>query len=169
MTNILLVYYAKIYLCTAQQSLISTEHSSSGFTTKKNNPCNIYHWQFYTALHCTTCRYNAINSGTTRVHYYKTLIHWGSHVIEWAVKYIIFTREKLSNNLVLIYVQLRFCGGFNLNPDQTGCGYSFKKLCIFFSSRSHWSSVLNSKLLSEMLRFLGFWRFAITNLKDNLK
>ena len=55
MTNILLVYYAKIYLCTAQQSLISTEHSSSGFTTKKNNPCNIYHFtQHCTALHAGT-------------------------------------------------------------------------------------------------------------------
>ena len=44
MTNILLVYYAKIYLCTAQLCLISTELTGPGFSTKKCNPCNIYHF-----------------------------------------------------------------------------------------------------------------------------
>ena len=55
MTNILLVYYAKLYLCTAQHCLIRTELTGRGITTKKSNPCNIYHF----TQHCNVVGYNA--------------------------------------------------------------------------------------------------------------
>ena len=53
------------YIC-AQHSLISTEHT--GFTTKKSNPCNIYHFTILNsnALGCNTLGamlgYNALGA-----------------------------------------------------------------------------------------------------------
>ena len=63
MTNILLVYYAKLYLCTAQHSLISTEQSSlqrkaihAIFAILQNIDCNVVGGQcnvHHKALVCT--------------------------------------------------------------------------------------------------------------------
>ena len=130
MTNILLIYYAKIYLCTAQ----SHQHWANqgpGFSTKKCNPSNIYHFtQQCTgaqALGDNALRYNVLGYKTLGYTYYTyytgvdNILNCNKHpmfyILLKLVKYSIFTREKLSNNLVLIYVQLWFCGGFNLNPD----------------------------------------------------
>ena len=149
----------------AQHSFVSLALSSpaQGFLPRNAIPA------ISTILHHNALGYNAykgtMHQGTLHVgRLYYTEMQQTFYVIFTynleLVKYIsIFTREKLSNNLVLIYVQLWFCGGFNLNPDiQTDwLWWLFLKLFIyFFFSRSHWSNVLNSKLLSEMLRFLGF-------------